>query len=221
MKAMKFKLNVLIAFMLLGLTYSCFNDGDDSTAEVELGYLHLDFTNGKYVYKPTVLEDSDETFDYTIRDGDGDVASDTATLHIGVAETIEYNGTDAIDGHAGTDTMVLTDGLDIDFSQIDSDEIKNIEIIDLVHDIDGEDSGDHKLNNITLSDILDMVDETKDLKIFGDDADEVDFKDEDGKEWSKSDDTVEEDGHTFDVYTNSGDADLVIKVEVGINDNII
>jgi C-terminal processing protease CtpA/Prc len=63
MKAMKFKLNVLIAFILLGLTYSCFNDGDDSTVSAnEINDFVWKGMNAVYLYKDNIPNLANDRF---------------------------------------------------------------------------------------------------------------------------------------------------------------
>jgi len=66
-----------------------------------------------------------------------------------------------------------------------------------------------------------MTDTNNDIKILGNDAnDVVTLKDENGNQWTKGG-QVTESGHTFDVYTNSGDASVTVKVEDNITDSIV
>jgi C-terminal processing protease CtpA/Prc len=63
MKAMKFKLNVLIAFMLLGLTYSCFDDGDDNTVSASgINDFVWKGMNAVYLYKDNIPNLSNDRF---------------------------------------------------------------------------------------------------------------------------------------------------------------
>jgi C-terminal processing protease CtpA/Prc len=63
MKAMKFKLNVLIAFMLLGLTYSCFNDGDDNAVSAsEINDFVWKGMNAVYLYKDNIPNLANDRF---------------------------------------------------------------------------------------------------------------------------------------------------------------
>ena len=60
---MKFKLNVLIAFMLLGLTYSCFDDGDDNIISAsEINDFVWKGMNAVYLYKDNMPDLSDDRF---------------------------------------------------------------------------------------------------------------------------------------------------------------
>ena len=63
------------------------------------------------------------------------------------------------------------------------------------------------------------------IKITGDQFDSVAFKntiDENGQAQtcSKAENSIVEDGKTFEVYTNSGDESLKVKVEEKISDGI-
>ena len=104
----------------------------------------------------------------------------------------------------------LDSGLSLDFSKIDSiNTLKNIDTINLSAD------GENKLDNLTLQDVLDMTDSSNILKITGTSDDEVSFK---GTGWSKTTETI--DSKTFNVYSNSGNADVKVKVEHAITDGI-
>ncbi|WP_418179504.1 hypothetical protein ACNSOO_02040 [Aliarcobacter lanthieri] len=111
---------------------------------------------------------------------------------------------------------ILTLGKDvnINFDNIDkiSDNIKEIDL--------GKDNGANKLSNIKLEDILGKE---KEIIIKGGEGDKVSFKDsigEDGKEnkWTKTAGTGSDEG--YDIYTNSGDESLRVKVEQPISDGI-
>ncbi|WP_164468887.1 beta strand repeat-containing protein [Aliarcobacter cryaerophilus] len=120
-----------------------------------------------------------------------------------------------IDGGAGYDTIKLEENNDIDFSNL-GNLIKNIEAIDLT-------DGNHKLTNITLDDVLKMSGDDNKIKITGDEFDSVTFKNtigQDGQEqnWSKTSGEGVDKG--FDIYVNSGDPTLQVKVEQPISDGI-
>ncbi|MGJ0495279.1 VWA domain-containing protein, partial [Aliarcobacter cryaerophilus] len=119
-----------------------------------------------------------------------------------------------IDGGTGFDTIKLEGNNDIDFSKL-GDIIKNIEAIDLTE-------GNHKLTNITLDDVLKMSGDDNKIKITGDEFDSVSFKKNNG--WVKANSTVTEkigeDTKTFEIYTNSGDPTVQVKVEEKISDGI-
>ncbi|PRM96776.1 hypothetical protein CJ667_07295, partial [Aliarcobacter cryaerophilus] len=120
-----------------------------------------------------------------------------------------------IDGGVGYDTIKLEENNDIDFSNL-GNLIKNIEAIDLT-------DGNHKLTNITLDDVLKMSGDDNKIKITGDEFDSVSFKNtisEDGKEQSWSKTAGEGVDKGFDIYVNSGDPTLQVKVEQPISDGI-
>ena len=101
----------------------------------------------------------------------------------------------------------------IDFTNADAlSSLKNIKTIDLS-------GGNHTLSNIKLSDVLSMTDSNKELIIKGEANDNISFKNETGKNWSTSS-TILEGGKTFDIYTNSGDSSVKVKVEQAITDGI-
>ncbi|AXK48480.1 von Willebrand factor type A (vWA) domain-containing protein [Aliarcobacter trophiarum LMG 25534] len=121
-----------------------------------------------------------------------------------------------IDGGAGFDTVKLEGNSNIDFSKLEDLSITNIEAIDLR-------DGDHSLTNIRLEDVLKMTDNNNELIILGDDKDSILFKDtigENGEKqtWSKTAGEGEDKG--FDIYVNSGDPTVQVKVEQPISDGI-
>ena len=108
----------------------------------------------------------------------------------------------------------LDSGLSLDFSKIDTiNTLKNIDKIDLTE------TGSNKLLNLSLQDVLDMSGSSKEIKITGIAEDEVSFKNEVGKTWSKVAGTGSDAG--FDVYSNSNDSSVKVKVEQNITDHII
>ncbi|MCT7651478.1 hypothetical protein N5U19_11380, partial [Aliarcobacter butzleri] len=121
-----------------------------------------------------------------------------------------------IDGGTGFDTIKLEGNNDIDFSLLKDASITNIEAIDLTQ-------GNHKLQNLTLDDVLKISGEDNTIKISGDEFDSVTFKNtvgDDGKEnaWSKTEGTGADKG--YDIYMNSGDPTVQVKVEQPISDGI-
>ncbi|MDN5050792.1 vWA domain-containing protein, partial [Aliarcobacter butzleri] len=121
-----------------------------------------------------------------------------------------------IDGGTGYDTLILEGDNNIDFSLLKDASITNIEAIDLTQ-------GNHKLQNLTLDDVLKISGEDNTIKISGDEFDSVTFKNtvgDDGKEnaWSKTEGTGEDKG--YDIYMNSGDPTVQVKVEQPISDGI-
>ncbi len=193
------------------------NDGVDTGNG---GKLVFDFTTGEYTYTTTeyVAADYKESFAITVKDADAvDPETDTFDLSILVYKSLTshvYSG--VLDAGDGLDTLVLGNGINIDFSSIADDHIKNIEFIDLSQ------NGNHTLNNLTLSDVLGLTDSNKSLYIFGDSSlDVVTLKDTSGATWSQSTGTTTYEGHVFDIYGNSGDPTVKVYVESAINESIV
>ncbi|MFY4742310.1 vWA domain-containing protein, partial [Aliarcobacter butzleri] len=121
-----------------------------------------------------------------------------------------------IDGGTGYDTLILEGDNNIDFSLLKDASITNIEAIDLTQ-------GNHKLQNLTLDDVLKISGEDNTIKISRDKFDSVTFKDtigDNGKEnaWYKKEGTGAYKG--YDIYMNSGDPTVQVKVEQPISDGI-
>jgi hypothetical protein len=123
----------------------------------------------------------------------------------------------ALDGGAGIDTLILSQGTNIDFTAFNTSNmaLNDIEIINLHH------NGAHELRNLSLEDVLAITDSNHTLTILGDSSDKVDF--DGGNGWSKSGTstgTINGASHTFDHYHNSGDLTVLVKVETAIADTI-
>ena len=133
-----------------------------------------------------------------------DITINAATASSG-DDTLLYEGV-ALDGLGGTDTVVLG-GTALDFSHL-----SNIEILDL-------ESGNNAITppNLTFSDVISMTDANNDLKILGDSGDTVTLANGDG--WSLTG-TVNEAGIDFNVYANSNDASVELKIQDQVNDSI-
>jgi hypothetical protein len=120
-----------------------------------------------------------------------------------------------------TTTLIFdTDDSGIDFSNMGENSLSNIDVIDLTTNSDAQNS-DYEIKQLSLVDVLELTDSNNNLTILGDNADRVELLNSDGNNWSKSGDLVQENGHTFDVYANSGDASVELKIEVNIVDNIV
>lgn len=115
-------------------------------------------------------------------------------------------------------TLTLGKEMNIDFSKIESGDIKDVSTIDL-----GAGNGKNELLNLTLDDVLSIGKKDGNgninLTILGDSQDKVSFKDEIGKTWEKQANSVTENNKTFDVYTNS-DSTVQVKVEQPVSDGI-
>ena len=194
-------------------------------AHLKHGDLEVDFSTGFYVYKPIDLVDIQETITVELIDSDGDVDPAEVVLNISYINSIVYDATSSNNDakSEGVGTLIFAenhDSEDIDFSKIDSNKIINFEGINLNTDKGGV-NGTHELTKITLSDIVDLTDNRNDLTIFGDSNDKVELLDTGDDSWSKSSSTITENGHIFDIFTNSGDSSVEVRVETAINDNMI
>jgi hypothetical protein len=108
--------------------------------------------------------------------------------------------------------LTLNEGINLDFDKIEN--LSNIEEIDL------SSTGANNILNLSLQDVIAMTDSSNDLKITGDSADSVTFKDGTGTDAWSTNSTVTEGGKTFDVYTNTDDNTVQVKVEQPISDGI-
>lgn len=175
-----------------------------NTFEMELDYDITDTDTGSAIPNDT------DTGKATIKVGTGTV--DTS-LNSNEDSSVIYNSSDdVLNAGAGIDTLILGSNIDIDFNAIANDKIQNIEEIDLSK------NADHTLDNLSLADLIGLTDGKNDLIIYGDSSDNVNFKNSDG--WTKGS-QVSENGKTFDVYSNSGDSSVSVKVETSINDQIL
>ncbi|MFW2592010.1 immunoglobulin-like domain-containing protein, partial [Aliarcobacter butzleri] len=120
------------------------------------------------------------------------------------------------DGTSEVSQAISFDGRgDIDLSNL-----KNI--ITELKEINLENGKENKLS-LTLDDVLKISGEDNTIKISGDEFDSVTFKNtvgDDGKEnaWSKTEGTGADKG--YDIYMNSGDPTVQVKVEQPISDGI-
>ncbi|MCK9491817.1 MAG: hypothetical protein M0Q24_06985, partial [Sulfurimonas sp.] len=107
------------------------------------------------------------------------------------------------DGTVGQDDRLVLGGATIDFSAITS---SSIEKLDLTQ------NGDTNITNVKLQDVIDMTDTANELLIIADDAnDSVTLVSENGNNWSKDSD-ITTNGQNFEVYINSGDSSLSLKI---------
>ncbi|WP_193221014.1 vWA domain-containing protein, partial [Aliarcobacter butzleri] len=169
------------------------------------GKLLFDFTTGKYAYNGNgidIKEDATKSFKVNVSDEDGDKDS--------INVNFELNKDQIKDG-----IINFNEDGDINFSNL-----KNITEINL-------DNGEENKLSLTLKDVLDIGKKDGDgkinLTILGDDKDTVSFKDtvkEDGSKnaWSKTEGTGTDKG--YDIYINSGDPTVQVKVEHPISDGI-
>ncbi|MCT7545198.1 hypothetical protein N5T80_02575 [Aliarcobacter cryaerophilus] len=170
------------------------------------GKLTFDFETGKYAYNGNgidIKEDATKSFKVNVSDEDGDKGS--------------------LDVNFELKAQPITDGLvkfekggDINFSNLEN--IVNLKEINL-------DNGKENKLSLTLDDVLKLSGDDGKIKITGDQFDSVAFKNTIGENgqaqtWSKAENSIVEDGKTFEVYTNSGDESLKVKVEQPISDGI-
>ncbi|MFA9373394.1 MAG: cadherin-like domain-containing protein, partial [Poseidonibacter sp.] len=127
-------------------------------------------------------------------------------------DIIATDGNDTIDGGIGFDTLILDEGISLNFNNVQN--LSNIEEIDLSQ------TGANSLLNLSLQDVIDMTDGDNVLKITGDSDDSVSFKNGTGDDTWSTTSTVTEDGKTFDVYTNTDDNSVQVKVEQVVSDGI-
>ncbi|MFY4808975.1 hypothetical protein ACOTVK_10520, partial [Aliarcobacter butzleri] len=162
------------------------------------GKLLFDFTTGKYAYNGNgidIKEDATKSFKVNVSDEDGDKDS--------INVNFELNKDQIKDG-----IINFKEDGDINFSNL-----KNITEINL-------DNGKENKLSLTLDDVLKMSGDNNTIKISKDKFDSVAFKNEDGKAWEKQASSIIENNKTFDVYTNSGDPTVQVKVEQPISDGI-
>jgi hypothetical protein len=123
-------------------------------------------------------------------------------------DTLLYDSTREYDGRAGTDTLVLRLGEDIDFST--DPVIRNMEIIDLERS-----GGGHTLDNLSVQDVRAITDNNNTLRIDGDAYDTVKLLNTVAESWT-SDGTVEEGGIKYDVYKYQNGDTVTLKIQKGI-----
>jgi hypothetical protein len=111
-----------------------------------------------------------------------------------------------------TGVLSLSDEVTVDFSQI-SEDVSSLEKIDLT-------SANVQVISLNLSDVVDLTDADNTITIIGNSSDSVSLKNENGNNWSTSN-SVTENGHIFDIYSNSGDPTVTLKVEDTINDTVV
>ncbi|MCT7433311.1 cadherin-like domain-containing protein [Aliarcobacter cryaerophilus] len=128
------------------------------------------------------------------------------------AESSKVDSTFKLDLKDVGGILELDKGINLDFSKLETTSLKGINSIDLSKD------GKNKLENLKLSDVLSMTNNKGELIIKGDNQDEVSFKKNDG--WNKGSTTETIGGKIFDIYSNSGDNSVKVKVEQAITDGI-
>ncbi|WP_321777614.1 hypothetical protein [Sulfurimonas sp.] len=161
----------------------------------------VDGTNVTFANNEVTLSNNANAFEYTVSNpGSSDTAkvevsyetgttlsgTDKAETLIGSAndDRIVLGGNDiAVDGAAGLDTLILENGVDLDFSDTNIASIINVEKIDMT------DNGAHTISNLSLDDILDMTEPGNSLEIIGDSDDKIEDLDTAG--WTETGDTTD------------------------------
>ena len=145
-----------------GITYSYNSENVVQDISLTEGIMALNFETGTYVYTPTLNSGVDitENFIISITDADGDTALEqNLNMVIGINETFIYADGATIDGGAGIDTLIFEDdNLVIDFSTL-SNNVDNIENINL--------NGANQDVTLTLDDVMNITDDDNTLRIDG------------------------------------------------------
>jgi hypothetical protein len=170
------------------------------------GKLTFDFETGKYAYNgngENITTDISKSFQVNVSDENGD------------------KGT--LDVNFELKAQPITDGL-VKFEKGGDINLSNLENIVNLKEINLDNGKENKLS-LTLDDVLKLSGDDGKIKITGDEFDSVAFKNTIGENgqaqtWSKAENSIVEDGKTFEVYTNSGDESLKVKVEQPISDGI-
>ncbi|MCT7494723.1 hypothetical protein N5S93_03795 [Aliarcobacter cryaerophilus] len=167
------------------------------------GKLTFDFETGKYAYNgngENITTDISKSFQVNVSDENGD------------------KGT--LDVNFELKAQPITDGL-VKFEKGGDINLSNLENIVKLKEINLDNGKENKLS-LTLDDVLKLSGDDKQIKITGDQFDSVAFKNEAGNEWElKTENMGKVEGDkTFDVYTNSGDPTVQVKVEDKISDGI-
>jgi T1SS-143 domain-containing protein len=142
----------------------------------------------------TVTPSGTEAFDVTVSD-----SADThlATIHYGTnsADTFSYNSSDVFMGLGGEDTIKLSDSIDIDSAK---SQMSSIERIDMAN------GNVNVIDNLTVSNVQDILGDSRTLTIDGDSDDSVSI----GSDWTQGDDSG-----GYHVYTNG---DYTLKVDTDV-----
>ena len=170
------------------------------------GKLTFDFETGKYAYNgngENITNDISKSFQVNVIDKNGDKGS--------------------LDVNFELKAQPITDGL-VKFEKGGDINFSNLENIVKLKEINLDNGKENKLS-LTLDDVLKLSGDDGKIKITGDQFDSVAFKNTIGENgqaqtWSKAENSIVEDGKTFEVYTNSGDESLKVKVEQPISDGI-
>ncbi len=156
---------------------------------------NIQFTNDKNVSNVSV-EAWTQEIDKNGNPIDGIIStSDTKTFNVDIKD---------VGG-----VLSLEEKVNLDFTKLSTESLKGINIIDLSI------TGENKLENLSLQDVLNITNNSGELTIKGLSEDKVSFKNDGLNTWTKSGTDA-----GFDIYTNSGNSDIKVKVEQAISDGI-
>jgi hypothetical protein len=103
-----------------------------------------------------------------------------------------------------------SDGAVLDFDSLSDDSLHNINIIDMS-------GSNQEIENLDVSDVLNMTGDDNTLTILGDEGDSVSL----GDGWAKGDAVTDENGNTFNTYAPVGDVDDQLnQIQILIDTNI-
>lgn len=196
--------------LITGVTYDATSDTYTIT-----GLSQDDLDDLGFVQAASALVDQDqiEVTAWTVESGNGaELARVTDTVTLSVTPTLATTGNDnliwdgqAINGRAGTDTVALRYGEDLDHSDLAS-LLQNVEVLDL--SVPGSNS---ITGGLSISDVLAITgSNTGTLTIDGDAEDSVELSSMD--EWTTNGVVV--DGHL--VYTNTSSG-VTLSIDEDIN----
>ncbi len=175
------------------ITYDSANPAQTFTTTLG-GTLSLNFDDGSYSYTidfKANIENKEEKIAITVVDNDGGTATNSVIIHIN--NTLDNNlayDINGVDGGTGFDTLILSNAQSLDFDLISN--IQNIEAIDMS-------TGDDKLLNLGLDDIIGMTDVDNELFVYGDAQDTISL---DTTLINQSTTVTDTQGRVFDVYSD-------------------
>ncbi len=150
--------------------------------------------------------DSTQTGQIITTVNSNDTHGDTATTTVAGSDddTVMIDSNDSFDGGDGFDVVTLNADIDLDFSDINLNQIKNIEEINL-------ESGTHDIK-ISLDDILEMTDDDNhlDISALSNDADSIEL-DTSGWTYDATDTSVA--GEATYEYHNNDDVSVTVTVD--------
>lgn len=187
---------------------------DDGTTESGVYQANADGTSSIYFGGNTLAGDAGN--DVIIGNSNDEVlvggSGDDQLLGGAGDDILITDGLDSvIDGGVGFDTVILNNGINLDFSDTNIESIANIEKIDMI-------DGDHAITNLTLSDVLDMTDSGNGntLEITGDASDTLEV---DTTGWTQQSAVDNGDNTTYNYTTGSdGSGD---SISLTVDDEII